>query len=169
MLMVCWLTEVDEVINFCADIVSGKSIGGIVLGGNVSEYLEEMYSGYHVAVKEYHLPDGEARFAYCLDETLTVVTLPAGSIFSIGCNGKYRGRYNGCIYPGQTMRDVIGVTERQRIFNGCLVINDDFGLSFVLPSPYDEIADSIGDIPLDLVLEEIYVSDFSAWNPNRRT
>ncbi|CBJ40818.1 hypothethical protein (plasmid) [Ralstonia solanacearum CMR15] len=60
------------------------------------------------------------------------------------------------------------MTERQRIFNGCLVINDDFGFSFVLPHPYDEIADSVGDIPLDLIFDEIYVSDFSAWNPSRR-
>ncbi|BEU74686.1 hypothetical protein MAFF211271_42410 (plasmid) [Ralstonia syzygii subsp. indonesiensis] len=159
---------VNEMIDFGADIVSGKSVGNIVLGDNVSEYLEEMYSRYHVTVKEYHLPDGAARFAYHLDETLTVVTLPTGSIFSIGCNEKYRGRCNGCIYPGQTMGDVIKVTERQRIFNGCLVTNDDFGFSFVLPQPYDEIADTIGDIPLDLGLEEIYVSDFSAWNPNRQ-
>lgn len=55
------------------------------------------------------------------------------------------------------------LTARQRIFNGSLIIDEDFGFSYVLPSPYDEIADSIEDIPLDLQLDEIYISDFSSW------
>jgi len=55
------------------------------------------------------------------------------------------------------------LTARQRIFNGSLIIDEDFGFSYVLPSPYDEIADSIEDIPPDLKLNEIYISDFSSW------
>ncbi|AXV88954.1 hypothetical protein [Ralstonia solanacearum] len=155
-------------IDFCADIVSGRSAGGVALNDDIADYLEEMYFSHRVVLRSYHLPDGQERLAYSLDEMLTVVALPNGSIFSIGCNGRYRGRCNGHLYPGQTMGDVIEVTGRQRIFNGCLVTNDDFGFSFVLPHPYDEMADSIGDIPLDLVLEELYVADFSAWNPNQQ-
>jgi len=55
------------------------------------------------------------------------------------------------------------LTARQRIFNGSLIIDEDFGFSYVLPPPYDEIADSIEAIPLDLQLDEIYISDFSSW------
>ncbi len=79
----------------------------------------------------------------------------------------YKGRYKACLYPGQTMDEVSKATERQRVFNGSVIINDDFGFSFVLPAPYDEVADHIGDIPPGLVLDEVYVSDFSIWNPHR--
>jgi len=59
----------------------------------------------------------------------------------------------------------MGLTSRQRIFNGSLIIDDDFGFSFVIPSPYDEIADVIDHMPPDLILNEMYVADFSSWNP----
>jgi hypothetical protein len=54
-------------------------------------------------------------------------------------------------------------TKRQRTFNGSIILDDDFGFSYVLPAPYDEIADSIENTPLDLILSEIYISDFSSW------
>lgn len=55
------------------------------------------------------------------------------------------------------------LTERQRIFNGVIILNEDFGFCYVLPTPYDEIADSIENIPPTLTLDEIYISDFSSW------
>lgn len=38
------------------------------------------------------------------------------------------------------------LTKRQRIFNGIIILTEDFGLCYVLPAPYDEIADSIENI-----------------------
>ncbi|NHB90432.1 hypothetical protein ACSLVK_19755 [Photorhabdus tasmaniensis] len=152
-------------IDFTAAIISGNSIGNILLGNNISDYFHEMYSGYRVEIKEYFLPDGEKRVAYTLDNVMTISTFPDGLIFSIGCNQRYKGRYNCTLYAGQTMKDLIKLTQRQRIFNGSVIINDDFGFSFVLPAPYDEIADNISHIPPSLTLNEIYVSDFSSWNP----
>ena len=157
---------IKRMIDFGADIVSGVSIGGIRLGENISHYLAEMYSSHRTSLTEYKLPDGSSRFAYTIDGIVTVTTLSDGGIFSVGCNSQYGGRYNASLRPGQTMGEVIKLTERQRIFNGNILVNEDFGFSFVLPSPYDEVADSISDIPLGLVLEEVYVSDFSAWNPS---
>lgn len=154
-------------IDFCANIVSGVSIGGIKLGENISHYLAEMYSFHRVSSMEYKLPDGSSRFSYTLDGVVTVTTLSDGGIFSVGCNSQYKGRYNACLYPGQTMSEVLKLTERQRIFNGNLIVNEDFGFLFVLPPPYDEFADGVGNIPIGLVLDEVYVSDFSAWNPGR--
>ncbi|WP_345830346.1 hypothetical protein AAGR22_03660 [Erwinia sp. HDF1-3R] len=61
------------------------------------------------------------------------------------------------------MKEVIASNEKQRIFNGSVIIDDDFGFSLILPSPYDEIGDSIENIPSDLIFKEIYVSDFSSW------
>ena len=157
----------SRVIDFGADIVSGVSIGGIGLGESISNYLAEMYSSHRISMTEYKLPDGSLRFAYTVDGVVTVTTLSDGCIFSVGCNSQYRGRYNASLRPGQTMAEVLKLTERQRIFNGNIIVNEDFWFSFVLPAPYDEVADNIGDVPPGLILEEVYVSDFSAWNPNR--
>ncbi|BFT81930.1 hypothetical protein [Enterobacter pseudoroggenkampii] len=59
------------------------------------------------------------------------------------------------------------MTNKQRIFNGFIIINDDFGFSFELPALYDEIADSIAHVPLDLAFNEIRVADYSDWNPQK--
>lgn len=59
--------------------------------------------------------------------------------------------------------DIIKLTTSQKIYNGSIIINDDFGVSFILPSPYDEISDAINHIPSGLIINEIFVSDFSFW------
>lgn len=64
--------------------------------------------------------------------------------------------------------DIIKLTISQKIYNGSIVINDDFGISFILPCPYDEIADSINDIPGGVIINEIsyliFHSGVSLWN-----
>ncbi|WP_152395856.1 hypothetical protein [Paenibacillus guangzhouensis] len=153
-------------IDFNAEVISGYSMGNVVLGRNISEYIDELYSRHRTQLKEYSVPDGKVRSAYTLDGTMTIVVDSSDLIVSIGCNQSYTGRYKGCLYAGQSMRDITRLTSRQRIFNGSLIIDDDFGFSFVIPPPYDEIADVMEHIPLDLIFSEIYVADFSSWNPN---
>lgn len=60
--------------------------------------------------------------------------------------------------------DIIKLTMSQKIYNGSIIINDDFGVSFILPSPYDEISDAINHISSGLIINEIFVSDFSFWH-----
>ncbi|ELE9728147.1 hypothetical protein RM407_001778 [Enterobacter kobei] len=154
-------------IDFNADILSGSSLGNVFLGENISKHISELYADYKITYFDYLLPDDEKRLAYIVDDTMTIATLEDGTIISIGCNVNYKGRYNNILQTGQTMREIIELTYKQRIFNGCVIINDDFGFSFELPAPYDEIADNIAHIPLDLVLNEIRVADYSDWNPKK--
>lgn len=154
-------------IDFNAEVISGYSMGNVVLRRNISDYIDEAYLRHRVELEEYSVPDGEVRSAYILDDTMTIVADSNGLIVSIGCNQSYKGRYKGCLYAGQSMRDIIGLTSRQRIFNGSLIIDDDFGFSFVIPPPYNEISDAAEHMPLDLIFNEIYVADFSSWNPNK--
>ncbi|EJK9765913.1 hypothetical protein OHE24_004211 [Salmonella enterica] len=151
--------------DFSAEIKSFHSLGNVLLNTNISVYLAEMYSEHSVEYKEYLLPDASKRFAYVLDETLTVSTEPDGNIFSIGCNQNYRGLYKKSLYAGQEIGEIKKLTSRQRIFNGSIVIDEDFGFIFILPPPFDEIADNIDDIPLNLKLNEIYIGDYSLWSP----
>ncbi|WP_455819456.1 hypothetical protein [Pseudomonas cerasi] len=154
-------------IDLKAEIISNKSVGNIKLGGHINDYLSDIHMSHVVKVFDYYLPDNEKRMAYVVDEAITIATLSDGLITSIGCNEKYTGLYMNSLHTGMKMSDVIKMTNRQRIFNGCVIINDDFGFSIELPVPYDEIADDIDHIPLDLVLKEMIVSDYTAWQPKK--
>ena len=151
--------------DFSAEIKPFHSLGDVLLNTNISVYLAEMYADHCVEYKEYLLPDASKRFAYVLDDTLTISTEPDENIFSIGCNQNYTGLYKNLLYAGQEFGEIKKLTCRQRIFNGSIIIDEDFGIQFILPSPFDEIADSIDNIPSDLKLNEIYIGDFSFWNP----
>ncbi|HEP1063446.1 TPA: hypothetical protein RFX11_001609 [Klebsiella aerogenes] len=151
--------------DFSAEIKSFHSLGDVLLNTNISVYLAEMYADHCVEYKEYLLPDASKRFTYVLDDTLTISTEPDGNIFSIGCNQNYTGLYKNLLYAGQEFGKVKKITNRQRIFNGSIIIDEDFGFQFILPSPFDEIADSIDNIPSNLKLNEIYIGDYSFWNP----
>ncbi|WP_148875054.1 hypothetical protein [Serratia marcescens] len=150
-------------IDFNARIVSGASIGNVVLNENISLYINEMHSRFSVKIKTHFLPDRSERKSYTVDNTLTVVTDKDGIILSLGCNSYYNGSYNEIISPGMEITDIIKLTVSQKIYNGSIIINDDFGVSFILPPPYDEIADAINDIPGGVIINEIFVSDFSFW------
>lgn len=153
----------NKFIDFNAAIISCCSVGNVHLGDNISIYLDEILLRHHLDVTEYFIPDDEKRIAYTLDDTITIATLPDGLIFSIGCNQNYKGRYNHTLYTGQSIGEIFQLTKKQSISNGSLIVNKDFGLSFILPPPYDEIADRIEDIPSDLIINEIYVADFLSW------
>ncbi|MBH3280296.1 hypothetical protein I5N59_05925 [Serratia marcescens] len=150
-------------IDFNARIVSGVSIGNVVMNENISLYINEMHSGFSVKIKNYFLPDGSERKSYAVDNTLTVITDKDGVILSLGCNAHYQGGYDGIIFPGMKIIDIIKLTTSQKIYNGSIIINDDFGISFILPPPYDEIADAVNYIPAGVIINEIFVSDFSFW------
>lgn len=112
-------------IDFYADILSGRALGSVYLGENISKYMNELYTDFKVNYFDYFLPDDEKRLAYIVDDTITIATLEDGTIFSIGCNVSYKGRYNNILQTGQTMRQIIDLTNKQRIFNGFIIINDD--------------------------------------------
>ncbi|WP_193159057.1 hypothetical protein [Serratia marcescens] len=150
-------------IDFKARIVSGVSMGNVAINGNISLYINEMHSRFSVKIKSYFLPDGSERKSYTVDNTLTVVTDKDGVILSLGCNAHYQGGYNGIIFPGMKIIDIIKLAKSQKIYNGSIIINDDFGVSFILPPPYDEIADAINYIPAGVIINEIFISDFSFW------
>ncbi|TDT51578.1 hypothetical protein DFO53_4083 [Enterobacter sp. AG5470] len=155
-------------IDLQADIISFTSIGNIHLNDNISHYMQDMYENFNVETKEYTIPFpfNEKNVAYILDGIVSITTKQQGTIIGVGCNEKYKGKYNKKLYPGITMGDLLRLTGSQRILNGTLIIDEDYGLSFTLPAPYDEIADYLEDIPLDLKLNEIYVSDYSFWAPS---
>ncbi|BDR55763.1 hypothetical protein [Xylocopilactobacillus apis] len=151
-------------IDLRADIIPYNSIGNIIIGNNISDYIEEMYAKYNVVSESFTLLDGTERIVFSLNDIIKITTLSSETIVAISCNEQYHGFYKNKLSTGLSMIEIVKLTSRQRIFYGHLIIDDEFGLAFILPTPYDEIADSIKDIPCNLTLNEIYVSDFSVWN-----
>ncbi len=153
-------------VDFSADIVSFTSLGNVRLGDSIDLYLDDIFNRFNVEIKEYFLPDsgGETRYAYLIDNsTLIISTTTDDIIVSVGCNERYTGKYKKTFYPGMTMQELVQHSKNLRILNGALIVDNDYGLSFTLPAPYDEIADTLKQIPDDIVLSEIYVCDHSAW------
>lgn len=154
-------------IDFSKEIIPYKSAGGIVLGENINTYLDDIYKSHRVKVSQYIVPDGEKRLSYFIDETLMVGTLSDGEIISIGCNGRYKGKCLGRFYSGQSLEQIVQNSKSQKIFHGCIIVDDNFGFSFELPPPYDEIGDSMESLPFDLQLDMLRVVDLSAWEPTK--
>ncbi|OCG56931.1 hypothetical protein [Gilliamella sp. Fer4-1] len=159
-------------IDFTADIISYKSMANIQIGDNILSYLDEMYQYFDVNYQEHelHFSMGEMTrqsFYSLNDDTLTLTTTFDGDIIGIGCNqnyqGKYLNQYKNELYAGITMEELCSLSKFQKIVYGTLIVDNDYGLYFTLPSPYDEIADTLKDIPYDLKLNEIYVADNSSW------
>ncbi|MCG8710943.1 hypothetical protein JHU04_004261 [Brenneria sp. 4F2] len=159
-------------IDIKADILSYTPLGNIEIGRFVDFYHYEMYENFDIEVKEYMIPfpSNEKMYGYSLNnDTLMFSATSGGEIVSVGYNENYKGKYNGKLYPGITMGELLDLTDSQKILNGTLIVDEDYGLSFTLPSPYDEIVDYIERIPLGLKLNEIYVSDNSFWAPKKLT
>ncbi|NUL38960.1 hypothetical protein [Kosakonia sacchari] len=153
-------------VDFNADIMSFISLGNVHLGDSIDLYLEDIFNNYTVEIKEYALPAplNETRYVYSVQNgTLIIATTTDDIIVSVGCNQKYAGKYKGKLYAGITMEELSQCSKDLRILNGALIVDQDYGLSFTLPPPYDEIADSLEQIPHDLSLNEIYVCDHSGW------
>lgn len=150
-------------IDFKERIIPGCSIGNIRLESNIESYLNDLYLNYKVGCNKVELPSREMIIHYTLDDIVTISTDEEGKIFSVSCNSGYSGKANNFLYAGMTFHELKKKTFLQRIFNGYLIINREFGLAFELPQPYDEIADDINDIPDCLHLDVLSVSDFSSW------
>lgn len=153
-------------VDFNADIVSFISLGNVQLGDSIDLYLEDIFNNYSVEIKEYTLPapSNESRYVYSVQSgTLVIATTTDDIIVSIGCNNNYLGKYNNALYAGITLEELSQRSKDLRILNGSLIVDQDYGLSFPLPPPYDEIADSLAQIPRDLHLNEIFVCDHTSW------
>lgn len=151
-----------------AEIIPYVTIGNIIVGYNIVNYTNQIRENYNLISETFTLPDSTKRVVYKLENAIKITTLSNGRITAVGCNENYQGFYKsnkGKIFPGLSMVDLVKYTCRQRIFNGSLIIDNEFGLALTLPTPYDEIADSIKDIPHHLVFNEIYDADFSSWSP----
>ena len=61
-------------IDFTANIKSKHSAANILIGENISSYIDELYNKHSIKIKNYNLPDEETRVAYVVNDTITIAT-----------------------------------------------------------------------------------------------
>lgn len=150
--------------DYKADIVSGKSLGNFQIGENINDYLPCIYEqGIKLNIKKYNENQKNEIHSYLIDNNFKINTLPNGYIINITSINSYKGTLNKIIKSGITVEQIKIVTEKQTINNGCLFLNGDYGFCYILPTPYDEIGDTINQLPNDLILNEICVGNFFWW------
>ena len=151
-------------IDYKAKIISGKSLVGLEIDTNINKYLNELYSrNISVINKVYNEGKKNEIHHYIINDNVKVNTLSDGSVLNITCVNSLETKFNNDLYSGISVKELKKKTEKQSILHGSLFLNGDYGICYVLPSPYDEIGDSINHLPDSLVLNEICVGNFSWW------
>jgi hypothetical protein len=151
-------------MNINADIISGKSIADIEIGQSIDSYLPAIYKDNRkVELNVYDNP-GIKLHSYRIDDGLITINADEnGTILNLSCRYPYKGKYQGKLYPGMTIAQIIAATQKQLLIHGYLVVDGDFGFCFNLPHPYDDDHDYISQLPGDLILGEVYVKDREWW------
>ncbi len=150
-----------KMIDYKKEIVPFESIGGILLSENINNYITDLYKHCEVVVKEFN-NGGVNFFTYSIDDCIVISTLEDGEIISIIANENYKGSYLN-FHTGMTVKEIKKYADELNVMNGCLIINKNYGFAFLLPTPYNEIADYPKHLPDNLVLKEIFLFDFTWW------
>jgi hypothetical protein len=142
-----------------APIIAAHSLGGVALGSDVQLALTQAYTeGWDVQLTVYENP-GIKLHSYALNRgTITINATEGGTVVSLSCQQPYRGTYEHKLWPSMSVAQIKVVTQKQMLTSGALVLDGELGIYFSLPAPYDEY-DYFHQLPIDLVLEKVYVMD----------
>ena len=135
-------------LDYKAKTVSGKSLAGIEIDSNINNYLNELYlKDISVVIKIYNESKKNEIHHYIINSNVKINTLGDGTILNITCINSLEAKFNNDLYSGISIKELKKKTEKQSILHGSLFLNGDYGICYVLPSPYDEIRDSINHLP----------------------
>lgn len=147
-------------MNLDADIVPGRSIGGIVLGQNALELIEGLQQRARVGVRPALNPHYTC---YDIDEAMTIVVANRDfAVANLAARGAYRGRLFGYIHAGMRVHDLIAGASSALLqaihpHNEFVYLDRAESVGFLLPPRYDDAVDRIEHLPADLVLDTLYV------------
>ncbi len=101
------------------------------------------------------------RNAVKVDNAISVYHDPAnGRIESLACNNKFRGNFQGKLWPGMTVGDVLKNTETQIAWCGFVQVDDIKGVGLSLPDEFDDFERLTDFLSLDFVFNELWVYSF---------
>ena len=131
-------------------IIPGKSLGGIELDEHVDSVVKSFSLNYKIEKRNgvLILDDGLLFAGYDIDD---------GLIYSVMCDSKYPHRYDGKLWAGMTVSDVLNNSEKQVAYGGCVVVDGVNGIGLPLPDGLDDF-EQIGDfLRLDHVFANLSV------------
>lgn len=153
-------------MNLDADIVPGRSIGGIVLGQQALELIERLQQHARVVVRPALNPDYTC---YDIDETMTIVVGNRDFVVvNLAARSGYRGRLFGYIHAGMRVHELIAGASSALLqaihpHNEFVYLDRAESVGFLLPPQYDDVADRIEHLPADLLLDTLYVMPPAMW------
>lgn len=150
-------------INFNAEIISGKSIGGICIGTSIDQVLQEVYlKGYDLEIKEFSNNPIPVKQYSIEGGIIKVISTDDGIVKSISCNSLYTGKYADMFATNMTVGEVIDESVDQIYLHGTLIVNKDFGVGYTISDDFDHL-DYVHQLPRELVLEEMFVLNKDWW------
>ena len=149
-------------------IVSGHSIGGISLGSNpniVSTKLQN--DGLDISVESFENFGTKFSCWKIKEWGLSYTTDHTNTIYKITCDSCYRGGYEGRLYSGMTVQEIVENSNKQLIIHGMIVLDAEYGIFFEIPEfyngkQYDDV-DSVAELPATMILENIHVMNKNWW------
>ncbi|MBT2749454.1 MULTISPECIES: hypothetical protein [unclassified Lysobacter] len=147
-------------MDFDADIIPGRSIGGLALGEDALELVVRLQHEGRVSQRPALNPDFSC---YQVDEALVLIVDHRDfRIVNLAALAGYRGRLFGYIHAGMSVHELIAgapsaVLKAMRPRNEFLYLDRAQSVGFVLPPDYDDVCDRVEDLPADLRLEALYV------------
>ncbi|MBW8809190.1 MAG: hypothetical protein JF591_10230 [Lysobacter sp.] len=147
-------------MNLDADIVPGRSIGGIVLGQEALGLIERLQQRHRVSARPALNPDYTC---YDIDEAMTIVVGNRDFVVAnLAARRGYRGRLFGYIHAGMRVHELIAGAPSALLkaihpHNEFVYLDRAESVGFLLPPQYDDAADRIEHLPPELVLDTLYV------------
>ena len=144
--------------NYNADIISGKSIGGLSIGDSAKDVVSRLNPECTLKSASFSNPSGKF-IQYELDNgTISFTVGPDGKITALWCKRPYSGRFDKRLKPGMTASEIAKVTSHQMEFGGYLILDKNYKVFFSMPPDFDDF-DDFDDFPADLIFEELHVGN----------
>ena len=151
------------------EIISGVSIGSIKLGMTLAELWDSIKTHGLICTHEQYTV-GDKEYTYCTigQGILTATCDESMVVRRVSCRTPYVGLYRNRFRAGMTVGEILSMCKSAMLNHGVLIIDKDFGAGYVVPERhhdqfYDDI-DSVKQLPLSMVLDEIQVIDKDWWH-----
>ena len=135
------------------EIIPGVCLAGIFLERDIDEVAGFLSSSYQIERK-----NGIA----VINQGLITIGYGADKkIYSVTCNPEYNESYEGKLWAGMTVKDVLKTSSTQVAMGGCVVVDNIDGIGLPLPDGLDDFERITDYLDLDFKFE--HMSVFRKW------
>lgn len=131
----------------------GVCLAGIYLESNIDDIAESLSNNCQIERRNgiAVINQGLITIGYGTDK----------KIYSVMCNHEYNESYEGKLWAGMTVKDVLRTSSSQVAIGGCVVVDNIDGIGLPLPDGLDDFERITDYLDLDFKFE--YMSVFRKW------